>query len=64
MAFVGSGAVEDLVRKSSIAFRDRIVEQATANPRFRRALSHVVQTEAVSPDLKELIASVRRARGQ
>ncbi|TMF40913.1 MAG: hypothetical protein E6I26_01925 [Chloroflexi bacterium] len=64
LTFVGSSALEDLVRKSSIAFHDRIVEEASSNPRFRRALSHVLQTEAVSPDLQELIASIRRSRGQ
>lgn len=59
LAFVGSGALEDLVRKSSVAFHDRLFEVARTSPRFRRALSHVWPTETVSPDLRELIASVR-----
>lgn len=63
LAFVGSGALEDLVRKSSVAFHDRLVEEATTSPRFRRALSHVWPNETVSPDLRELIASVRGGRG-
>lgn len=64
LAFVGSGAVEDLVNEQGVQFADRIVEQATRDPRFRRALRHVWPRDDVPSALKELIVASRLLEGE
>lgn len=38
LSLVGAGPLQDLIRERGGAFADRIIAEATANPRFREAL--------------------------
>lgn len=59
LASIGASAIEDLVNKHGVQFEDRIIEQATTDSRFRRALRHVWFHDAAPNTLKELIEASR-----
>ena len=59
LIFIGSGALEDLVRKAGAEFEDSILDLAERDVRFRLALSAVWQDETVPTRLVEYIEAAR-----
>ncbi|MFN8631508.1 MAG: hypothetical protein U0838_14680 [Chloroflexota bacterium] len=60
LIFIGSGELEDLVRKAGAEFEDRVLERAGHDLRFRIALSAVWQNESVPAALVAAIEAARR----
>jgi hypothetical protein len=63
VAFVGSGAVEDLVNRHGTAFLERIVDRAARDSRFVRAIRHVWFHDDVPQEIKDLIEASRAPDG-
>jgi hypothetical protein len=59
LGLIGAGAVEALVDHHGQRFLDRLVEEATNDPRFRRVLGEVWFGDDVPVALKELITAIR-----
>jgi hypothetical protein len=62
LIFIGSGALEDLVRRAGSEFEERVIDYATHDPRFRTALSAVWQNENVPPKVVACIEAARSRR--